>query len=866
MKKHFLLIIAFILGTTIVNAQLPSGSYSSYFKEGSFLMLEENFDLALKNFLEAYKLDSSSANINFNVGYCYLHSATKKALAERYLAKAVTDISKNYRSDDPSEKSASPLALFDYGKALHINYKFDEAIAQYDNFVKNYVKDKGNKEEVEYYKMQSVYAKELVAAPINVTVQNMGDSINSEYPDFSPVMSADERMMIYTTRRNTSTGGEKTPDGQFFEDIVVAYKNEHGIWSAPKSISPFINTNGHDAAVFLTPDEQTLVTFRDDNGDGNVYYSNWDGKDWSSLQQFGSDVNTKYWETHACLSADKNTLYFVSDRPGGYGGRDIYRCVKLPNGAWSKALNVGPTINTKYDEDGPFIHPDGITLIFASRGHKSMGGFDIFVSIMEEDKKFSEPENMRCPINTPDDDVFFITSPDGKRGYFSSAKEGGFGEKDIYTMFIPDAKEKPLVLFKGSILPADGEKLPDELEIIVTNKETGEIVGKYRPKENGTFATILPPNKNYNFSYQAKGEEFYNEDIYVSDDLAYQEIKKEINLEPVSLLGKVKVKDKGIILNTIVLNNPKDKAFVANAKVTLTEKGGSDTNFSVDEKGKKDGTKLAVDKLYTIYAEANGKKSAVNSFNTVGIKGGKSITQVLYIDGKPAKTFDLFLNVSVVNKKRKALANANVTLTGNDGSKYTGTTDAKGRLKGIELQKDVNYDLIAEKDGNTSDKTLFTTMNVTAKKTYDKTLVIDAGTSSSNPSSSDPAEQAVTCETSLRYHHNFSYNANDPEEADDWNRLVNGLVTKSKECNTTVKILSSASQVPTRTYANNNELAQSRADKLEEKIKAAVTAKGGDVSKLTFTKVWAVRGPAYEADYQNTAKYTPYQYVKVICK
>jgi hypothetical protein len=155
-------------------------------------------------------------------------------------------------------------------------------------------------------------------------------------------------------------------------------------------------------------------------------------------------------------------------------------------------------------------------------------------------------------------------------------------------------------------------------------------------------------------------------------------------------------------------------------------------------------------------------------------------------------------------------------------------------------------------------------MNVTAKKTYDKTLVVDVASSSS--SSSEPAETAVTCETSLRYHHNFSYNANDPEEAADWNKFIKGLVAKTKECNTTVRILSSASQVPTRTYTSNNELAQTRADKMEEKIKAAVAAQGGDAGKITFSKVWAVRGPAYEGDYQNTAKYTPYQYVKVICK
>ena len=207
------------------------------------------------------------------------------------------------------------------------------------------------------------------------------------------------------------------------------------------SISQNINTNSHEASINLTADGQTLIVYKDDGGDGNIYFSKWDGNDWTSIQSFGSDINSKYWESHACLSADNNTLYFVSDRPGGYGGRDIYRCVKLPNGLWSKSLNVGPTINTKYDEDGPFISADGITLNFSSIGHKSMGGFDIFVSMIEEDKKFSEPRNIGYPINTTDDDVFFVTSPDGKRGYFSSAKAGGLGDKDLYKMSILDAKE-----------------------------------------------------------------------------------------------------------------------------------------------------------------------------------------------------------------------------------------------------------------------------------------------------------------------------------------------------------------------------------------------------------------------------------------
>lgn len=857
MKKHLLLIIALLFGANIIKAQLPSGSYSDYFKEGSFLLLEENYDLALKNFLEAYKKDSSSANVNFNIGYCYLNSSTKKGLAEKYLAKAVTNISKNYTQDSPSEKSAPPLAHFYYAKALHINYNFDEANVQYEIFEKQYAKNKEVKADVAYFKEQNAYAKELVSAPISVKIQNLGDSINSEYPDFSPVLSADERMMIYTTRRSSSTGGERTPDGQFFEDVVVAHKDDNGIWSSPKSISEYINTNGHEGCANLSADEQTLIVYRDDNGNGNIYYSEWDGKTWGSLQSFGSDINSKYWETHGCFSTDRTMLYFVSDRPGGYGGRDIYRCRKLPNGKWSLAQNLGATINTQYDEDAVFLHPSG-DIIFASRGHKSMGGFDIFVSSPDEEGKYTPPENMRYPINTPDDDVFFVTSPDGKRGYFSSANDKGYGEKDIYMMSIADAKEKPLALFKGAIVAADGEKLPDDIIIVVTDKETGEIVGTYRPKENGTFSTILPPNKNYNFSYTSKGEEFYNEDLYVTNDVAYQEIKKEINLEPINLLGKVKVKEKGVLLNTLVFNNIKDKQPVPNAKITLSEKNGTLVNFDVDANGKKDGTALAIDKTYSIYAESNGKKSSSNSFNTIGVKGSKSITQVIYLDGKPAKTFDLFLNVLVVDNKKKPLSDSKVILTGNDGSKYEGSTDSKGRIKNIELTKDVDYDLIAENNGTTSEKQLFSTAKITTKKTYEKTLVIKIGKTNNIVN--------AACGSPIVYKHMFEYNVNDADEAQDWITLIDGIVSKTKECNPTVKILSSASQVPTHAYKGNHELAVTRAEHLEAKIKTAVTAKGGDSTKIIFKQLAEVRGPIYEGDPQNKAKYGPYQYVKVIAR
>lgn len=853
MKK--ILLAFFTVVFLSAQAQLPTGSYKDYFKEGSFLMLEENYDLALRNFLRAYEMDSSSANINYNVGVCYLKSANEKAKAEYYLTKAVTKIDKNYKMDDANEKAAPPLAHYYYGQALHINYRFDDAVAQYDKFAAYIGNDKGWKKDLEYFRKQSAFAKEVVAAPINVQISNMGDSINSEYPEYSPVLSADERTMIYTTRRPSSTGGEKTPDGAFFEDIVVSYKDDKGKWTKPVALSSNVNTNGHEASINLSPDGQTLIVFRDDGGNGNIYYSTWNGKTWTSLQEFGSDINTKAWESHACISNDGNTIYFVSDRPGGFGGRDIYRCVKLPNGKWSKALNVGPVINTEYDEDGAFMHPDGKTFFFASKGHKSMGGFDLMFSILDEDNKFTEPFNLWHPINTPDDDVFYSTSPDGKRAYYSSAKEGGFGEKDIYMISIPGQSEKPLALFRGQIVAAEGETLPEDITIVVREKNTGEIVGTYRPKiVNGTFSTILPPGKEYNFSYQSEGNEFFNEDVYVTNDLSYQEIRKEINLEPVKLLGKVKVKDQGIFLNVVVLNNSKDKKPVPNAKITVTDKANAVQNHNTDDKGKKDNIELAAENTYAIMAEEGGKKSAVSNISTMGVKGSKNYTQLLYLDGKKASLYNLTLNVLVLNnaKSKKPVANANVVLMGNDGSKYEGVTDDKGMLNNIPLDADVNYDLSANSGDVSSEKTYLSTNNTKANKVYKKTLFVDGGSNTKLPAT--------------QYEFYFKYNKHRVDSMQEtWTAFVDRLVEISKKRTINISIEASASKVPCMiVFKNNNELAAARATITMNKIKDAVAAKGGDVSKLKFSKRSAVQGPAWHNDHlERREVFEKYQYVKV---
>ncbi len=633
-------------------------------------------------------------------------------------------------------------------------------------------------------------------------------------------------------------------------------------------------------SINLTPDGQTLIVFKNDaggknpEGDGNLYYTTYDGKDWSLLKEFGSNVNSTYMESHACLSADGNVLFFASERPGGFGGKDIYRCIKLPNGKWSKALNMGPIINTENDEDGGFIHPDGQTFFFASNGPKSMGGYDIMFATLNEDNKFTNVTNIGYPINTTEDDVFYVTSPDGKRGYFSSAKPGGFGEEDLYQISLTETKETFLALFKGQIIPAEGEELPDNINIVVTDKESNEVIGTYRPKlVNGTFTTILPPGKEYNFSYQTdNNEEFYNEDVFVTSDVSYQEIKREVSLEPVKLIGKIKVNQKSIVLNIIVLDNARSKKPVVNAKILLDEANGNQS-FDANESGKYDGIILKPEKIYTMHVELEARKSTTVVISTVGTKSAKVINQVVYLEGKPEKftSKELLLTITVSDPKtKKGIPNANITLTDSDGEKYETVTDKKGVVKGIELTPNTRYIVIAYKDGNISEVETFTTGAISHSKAYSENLYVNYADSAAIAALAAASTKTAVSHTSetikvlpaSEYEFYYKYGRKVINQDDQtWLNFIDNVVELSKTKSVNVNIRSSASRVPAR--GGNKKLASIRAQKLEDLFRSSLQAKGVDLKKVHFVKSSVVSGPKYKGDAKlGRKKYEKYQYVK----
>lgn len=530
----------------------PRFDFTSKFVEANRLMEEKLWTQSINTWREILENDPNNANINYKIGYCLLQTANSKVDALQYLeAASVKKFSKNYDPYDPNEKRAPIAAMFYLARAQTLNLQLDAAIESYQKVQKALGKKHIMYAEATRELEMAEEAKRQMANPKQYIITNVGPVVNAETNDFSPVLSLDESTMFFTSRRlraDSSNSAIRDLDtGEFKEDVYVSFKNEEGVWTDPEILN--LNSDAHDATISVAPDGQTLFIYRDNYGDGQVMESKLIGETWSEPVLLGSDINTASWETHATISADGNTLYFVSDREGGAGKRDIYRCVKLPNGEWSRALNIGTVLNTVYDEDAPFLTPDGKTLYFSSKGHTSMGGFDIFYSKLGEDGEWGAPVNMGYPLNTVDDDVFFVPMGDGRRAYYSSQKDGGYGLKDIYLIDMPDIiNESNMAVLKGFIIAPEGDELPDDLRILVTNNKSGEVT-EYKPrKRDGGYLAILAPCTSYHIEYMKGNEKIKDDDINVPCESSFQEIEREVFLVPVAMIPSEKPVEEPVVV------------------------------------------------------------------------------------------------------------------------------------------------------------------------------------------------------------------------------------------------------------------------------------------------------------------------------
>ena len=537
-------------------AQVQDKEQSKLYMDQAQLMMDGS--LAYDDIREVMVLaaDSDTTNIkaNFEAGHLHLETI-KKDLAVKYFLR-IANQDPDYRFD----------LNFWIGQSLQYGLEFDKALKYYTQYRQKLIskpnyqgKDKVELKEVERKIKECENGIEFVANPKNFSIVNIGREINSEFDDYGPVLNESESEIVFTTRRRDDNLNENVAeDNKPWEDIFTTTKSG-GKWARAKNIGSIINTKFNDSNLALSADGKTLYIYKDD-GNGDIYVSERlaDGT-WGVPDALPGIINSSYREASVSVTENGDILYFASERPGGLGGSDIYVCTKDSKGEWSKVKNLGSSINTELDEDGPFIDYDGKSLYFSSRGRKGMGGYDIYKStlINLDRNEWSEPENLGFPINTPDDDVYFVNSKDGKRAYYASIRDDGMGYTDIYMITIPDEvkkeepkKEEPVVEpikeepkkeepkkeepkkeepkkeepkkvqlqpFKYLVKVVDAEsKVPLDARVKLQGLKDNVAVG-FSPVGNGAYEFSIKEKsaKDYRLSVEKEGYIFQNQSIRI---------------------------------------------------------------------------------------------------------------------------------------------------------------------------------------------------------------------------------------------------------------------------------------------------------------------------------------------------------------
>jgi outer membrane protein OmpA-like peptidoglycan-associated protein len=469
----FLTLIAFL--KPAFAQQDPKETAREYMTQAELILAETKaMDDARELIVTAADLDTTFIKANFEAGRMHLLTI-RKELAVKYFLRVLRQ-DPAYHFDIEYLIGKSYQYGLDFEKALRYYELYKEKLTKKPNYQG---KDKVDAAVVDRAIFECQNGREFVSAPGNFSIVNIGREINSEFEDYAPVLNADETEIVFTTRRREDNMNENVfEDNKPWEDIFISHK-EGGKWAYAKNIGAPVNTPYHESNLALSADGNTLFLLRDEGG-GEIYFSEQVNGKWSEPVPLPGIINSSFEEKSITISSDEKTLYFSSNRPGGFGGLDIYKATKDSKGEWSNVKNLGPKINTELDDDGPFISFDGVTLYFSSRGRKGMGGFDVFKSTLDpKTNDWSEPENLGYPINTPDDDIYFVSSKDGKKAYYSSVREDGMGYTDIYMITIPDGLKKEPVVTTPVETPKDST-------VVASNDTPKDIVKDPKPGNDNT--------------------------------------------------------------------------------------------------------------------------------------------------------------------------------------------------------------------------------------------------------------------------------------------------------------------------------------------------------------------------------------------
>jgi len=498
------------------------------------------YDLALERaadakYYEAIQMLDKAISLDGKFVEAYLSRAGINGQLRQH-HKAVADYEKAFTLDS--------VFTHDYRLPYSINLAgtgaFDKALVAVDQFTQDKTLGEKSKKAAEYRRNTYQFAldypkthsvKDYVFAP-----KNLGDSVNTKYPEYFPSLTIDGNQMIFTRQVNYMN-----------EDFFGTEKKAERSWSNATPLPGEINTDRNEGAQNISQDGKLLVFTSCDAPGGfggcDLFYSSLTKKGWSSPLNMGQVVNSEFWESQPSLSPDKRALYFTAREPNGFGGSDLYISYVMPDGKWGPPMNMGPDINTPGDETSPFIHADNQTLYFASSGLQGYGKMDLFLVRKDSTGHWGKPENLGYPINTIDDEATLFVTADGSTAYYASDRSDSRGALDLYSFTIrEDVRPIKTLWVKGKVYDAKTkEGLPSAVEL--KDLKTGLRSSKVQTDEIGEYLITLPIGKDYAFNVNRKGYLFYSENFSLANPVNDSVFQVDIPLQPIEVNANVVLKN-----------------------------------------------------------------------------------------------------------------------------------------------------------------------------------------------------------------------------------------------------------------------------------------------------------------------------------